>query len=170
MKQYLGNVKGKDGVSVTDISSRTSLNHCYLTFRLSDSNEKEVGFDLPQLDSSKFMRNDSSQVLNGNLTVKGTLYATDNITAFSDRRLKENIKIIPNALKKLEKINGYTFTMNGKQMTGVIAQEIEEVLPEVVEESENGYKTVAYGNIVGLLIQAIKELKKEVEVLKHDTK
>lgn len=128
---------------------------------------EEIGNTLMEiLNELTFLRNDESGTLNGNLTVKGNIYATDNITAFSDRRLKENIKIIPNALKKLEKINGYTFTMNGKQMTGVIAQEIEEVLPEVVEESENGYKTVAYGNIVGLLIQAIKEQQKQIDELR----
>ena len=107
---------------------------------------------------------------NGNFTAAG------NVTAYSDIRLKENIEVIPNALEKVQQIRGVTFTRNDQKDTekrhaGVIAQEVEKVLPEVVEyNEEEDVKTVSYGNMVGLLIEAIKELKAEVEDLKAQLK
>ena len=103
-----------------------------------------------------FLRQDNSWGVyaddNGNWTAVG------NVTAYSDERLKKNIKTIPNALETVKKLRGVSFErkdFTGKGI-GVIAQEIEQVLPEVVVEGE--YKSVSYGNIVGLLIEAIKEL------------
>ena len=124
------------------------------------------------IDVSHFLRNDRSESINGNLTVTGTILSNNNITAFSDIRLKTNIKKIDYALEKVCKINGYTFDINNKKGTGVIAQEIQKILPEVVIETdtEEKYLSVAYGNIVGLLIEAIKDLKSEIEVLKNDKK
>ena len=103
--------------------------------------------------------------MSGNLTMAG------NITAYSDIRLKENIKVIPDALSKVQQLRGVTFTRNDtedleKLHTGVIAQEVEAVLPEAVSEDNDGIKNVAYGNMVGLLIESIKELKAEVDDLK----
>ena len=124
------------------------------------------------IDVSHFLRNDRSESINGNLTVTGTVLSNNNITAFSDIRLKTNIKKIDCALEKVCKINGYTFDINNKKGTGVIAQEIQKILPEVVIETdtEEKYLSVAYGNIVGLLIEAIKDLKSEIEVLKNAAK
>jgi hypothetical protein len=120
------------------------------------------------------------------LRVGGDITATGNITAYfsSDERLKENIKPIENALDKIEKINGVEFDwkdsyiqdMGGeddyfvrKHDVGVIAQELQEVLPEVVaERKETGMLAVKYDRIVPLLIQSIKELKKEIEQLKQN--
>jgi len=113
----------------------------------------------------------------------GEIRATNNITAYysSDKRLKDNIEPIPDALQKLNSINGVSFDWDEnyikshggeddyflqKHDIGVIAQEIQSVLPEVVREREDGYLAVKYEGIVPLLIQAIKELKKEVEELK----
>jgi len=100
--------------------------------------------------------------------------------ASSDKRLKENIKPLDNALDKIEKINGVEFDwIDGKDEhgnsvhgneghdVGVIAQEIEEVLPEVVTTRDNGYKAVKYEKIVPLLIEAIKEQQKQIEELKN---
>lgn len=119
----------------------------------------------------------------GNLIVssgdntQGTIIATGDITAFgsvSDRRKKQNIEPITNALNKVMSIGGYTFNYynDDRRMTGVIAQELLEVLPEVVYETEDPENNsmqyaVRHGNIVGLLIEAIKELKAEVEELKN---
>ena len=104
------------------------------------------------------------------LYVYGAITASDNITAYSDINIKKNIEVIPNALNKVSQIRGVTFERTDiegdKRYAGVIAQEIEAVLPEVVQEDSHGIKTVAYGNIVGLLIEAIKELKAEIEELK----
>ena len=99
----------------------------------------------------------------------GDLSATGNVTAYSDISLKENIEVIPNALDKLSAIRGVTFDRTDcdvDRQAGVIAQEVEAVLPEVVTTNENGIKSVAYGNLVGLLIESIKELKAEVNGLK----
>jgi hypothetical protein len=130
-----------------------------------------------------------SVVTGGDITVKnntddviklkasdGSITANGDITAFgdaSDKRLKENLKPIDNALEKVSQVSGYTFNYidDDRSMTGVVAQEIETVLPEVVYDTEKDgetYKAVRYGNIVGLLIEAIKELKAEVEELKQN--
>ena len=106
---------------------------------------------------------------NGDISANGDIIAI----ASSDARLKDNLQVIPNALTKVDSISGYTFEWNEKSnkkgtSVGVIAQEIQEVLPEVVVEKGNGYLGVEYEKIIPLLIEAIKELKKEVEELKND--
>jgi hypothetical protein len=97
---------------------------------------------------------------------------TGNVTAYSDRRLKTDIERIDNALDKVGHLSGYTFRRTDhdteRRQTGVIAQEVEQVLPEVVTESQDGIKSVAYGNMVGLLIEAIKELHAEVDYLRSE--
>ena len=108
---------------------------------------------------------------NGNITTEGDITAFGTV---SDRNRKENIVKIENALDKVSQISGYTFNYIGDDtpMTGVIAQELEEVLPEVVYEMEapdgTQSKAVRHGNIVGLLIESIKELKAEIDELKKD--
>jgi hypothetical protein len=93
----------------------------------------------------------------------GNFTAVGNITSSSDRRIKKDIKRIEGALDKVTQIGGYTFTRTddtnkGQRQAGVIAQEILEVLPEVVQKSEEtGYYSVSYGNITALLIEALKE-------------
>lgn len=95
----------------------------------------------------------------------------DVVTAYtaSDFRLKENIEVIDHALDKVEQINGYTFNYIAKpeeRVAGVIAQEVEKVLPGVTfEMDDQGHKAVRYDNIIPLLIQAIKELNDKVEAL-----
>jgi hypothetical protein len=96
------------------------------------------------------------------LYVDGGIYATGDVTASSDRRLKTDIKRIENALDKVCSLGGYTYVMNDKPSSGLIAQEVLEVLPEVVHGSEETNYSLAYGNIVGLLVEAIKELKEKV--------
>jgi hypothetical protein len=104
----------------------------------------------------------------GNTTITGTLYSTGDIVAYytSDERLKDNAKPIESALDKVKKISGVEFDWNDKQNThtghdvGVLAQQIEAVLPEAVTTREDGYKAVKYEKIIPLLIEAIKELSK----------
>ena len=100
----------------------------------------------------------------GELTCTGNMTASANVTAYSDERLKTDIKTIDNALDKVSQMRGVTFTKDDKQGSGVIAQELEKIAPELVMDGE--YKSVAYGNIVGYLIEAIKELKAELKELK----
>ena len=107
----------------------------------------------------------------GDLHVDGDVIGFS--TTVSDVALKSDIEVIPNALDKLDEIKGYTFTRhNGKKSAGIIAQELEKVLPEAVNEKTlalidgKKYKAVEYDAIHGLLIQAIKELKNEIRELK----
>jgi hypothetical protein len=105
--------------------------------------------------------------LNGNIDVAGTIVASGDITAFSSEVLKDDIRTIDNALNKVADMRGVYFTKDGEAGTGVIAEEVEAVLPEVVKDGK--YKSVAYGNIVGVLIEAVKELKEEVTSLKENS-
>lgn len=114
-----------------------------------------------------------SEVGLGNLSnsgnnLSGSFTATGNITAYSDASLKSNVSSIQDALETVAKLRGVSFTrndLNNEKQIGFIAQEIEAEVPEVVFQLDNGIKTVAYGNVVALLVEAIKELKAEVEEL-----
>ena len=108
---------------------------------------------------------------NGNLSINGSITATGDITAFSDRRLKSEMERIEGGLEKVSKLNGYTYIQNNKRSTGCVAQEVMGVLPEAVLEVYNGTAeetlyTLAYGNLAGLFVEAIKELKGELDALK----
>ena len=96
------------------------------------------------------------------LDVVGDIRASANITAYSDRRLKSDIEKIENALDKVCTLGGYTYTMKGQKYTGLIAQEVLEVLPEAVTGSEETNYALAYGNMMGLIVEAIKELKEKI--------
>ena len=100
------------------------------------------------------------------LDVTGAIVASDNVTAFSDERLKDNVVTIPEALSKVEAMRGVHYTKDSKAGSGVIAQELEKVAPELVENATE-YKSVAYGNITGYLIEAVKELSAKVKVLEE---
>ena len=104
----------------------------------------------------------------------GNTTSIGNVTAYSDIRLKKDIELIPDALDKVCALRGVTYERidSGERQTGVIAQEVQAVLPEAVMTMTDEQQTlsVAYGNLVGLLIEAIKELKAEVDVLKQGAK
>ena len=100
------------------------------------------------------------------MSAAGAATFNNDVTAFSDERLKSDIKTIDNALGKVMNMRGVTFDREGRQGTGVIAQEMQKVMPEVVHD-EGLYMSVAYGNLVGVLIEAIKELEKKVEKLEN---
>jgi len=96
----------------------------------------------------------------------GTLSATQ-FTSLSDKTQKTNIRLIDNSIELVKQLEGvrYDWINNQKPSIGVIAQDIEKVLPEVVETNSNGLKSVSYGNIVGVLIEAIKEQQIRIEEL-----
>jgi hypothetical protein len=110
----------------------------------------------------------------GSFTSYGNIYATGNVTAYSDVKLKENIVTIDSALNKVKELRGvYYNRKNDESKTrkvGVIAQEIQKVLPEVVLTSVikdvESMLSVDYGNITALLIEAIKEQQKQIDELK----
>ncbi len=118
------------------------------------------------------------------LSVTGEIRASDDVTAFysSDINLKENIEVIADPLGKINAIRGVSFDWTDEHIekrggedgyfvrkhdVGVIAQEVQEVLPEVVREREDNTLAVDYERMVALLIEAVKDLKKEVEELKQ---
>jgi hypothetical protein len=98
------------------------------------------------------------------LNVSGNILATGNITAYSDERLKSDVETLDGS--KVYEMRGVSFTKDGEASSGVIAQELQKVAPELVNDSGE-YLSVAYGNLVGYLIEAVKELKAEIEELKN---
>lgn len=102
----------------------------------------------------------------GNVNVTGNIFATGDITSGSDRRLKDNIETITNALELVKQLRGVRFTKSGRQTVGLIAQEVRPIVPGVVYGDEKtDYLTLTYGNLVGVLVEAIKELAQRIEEL-----
>lgn len=97
----------------------------------------------------------------------GTLSAVI-FTSLSDRSVKDNIEVVPNALDTIKQLEGVSFNwkQNGNKSYGVIAQDIEQVLPDVVQTNDNGLKTVDYQALSAFLIESIKQLSSEIEELK----
>jgi hypothetical protein len=104
------------------------------------------------------------------LDVVGTIRASTDVIISSDARIKENINLIENALDKTCALEGVYYTRTDledkSRKVGFIAQQVAEFLPEVVSIDQDGNYGVNYGNITALLVEAIKELKKEIEILK----
>tara|TARA_E500000178_G_scaffold339407_1_gene380837 strand:- start:2662 stop:3537 length:876 start_codon:yes stop_codon:yes gene_type:complete len=117
-------------------------------------------------------------VVTGGIGVSGAIYAGADILAYasSDKRLKEDIVKIDNSLEKLTKLSGYEYNWNSiaqemypertKRDVGVIAQEVQEVLPSAVVEREDGYLAISYDSLIPLLIESIKTLKQEIDTIK----
>jgi hypothetical protein len=111
------------------------------------------------------------------LDSSGNLVCNGDITAYSDTRVKTDVKVIENSIEKIQAIRGVTFLRTDaqeqdkeKRHAGVIAQEVLEVLPEVVTENAEGMYSVAYGNLVALLIEGMKEQQTQIEELKNEIK
>ena len=122
--------------------------------------------------------NDGGSVITAltvDMSAAGAATFNNDVTAFSDVRLKQEIDTIDNALKRVTSMRGVFFDRKDNsevRQTGVIAQEVEPFLPEVVRQTndDNKIKSVAYGNMVGVLIEAIKELNAKIEELQHANK
>ncbi len=99
--------------------------------------------------------------MSGNLTMAG------NVTAYSDSRLKKDLEPITDALEKVQSLTGYTYTRidSGERHTGLIAQDVQSVLPEAVMD-DGDRLSLAYGNMVGLLVEAIKAQQVQIDELK----
>lgn len=131
--------------------------------------EDSAGTDNDELDfftagTNRLTLSATGSAFTGNMNVTGTITATGDITAFSDERLKTDIQPLDG--KKVLEMNGVSFIKDGDRSSGVIAQQLEEVAPELVHTGEDGMKSVAYGNIVGYLIEAIKDQQKQIDELK----
>lgn len=116
---------------------------------------------------SKVGINNTVNDLTYNLEVSGSIRASGAVLSNSDERLKENIYIIDNALSRVSQIEGVYFDWKdgGDRQVGVIAQQVEKVLPEVVSKDKNSYLSVDYSKIVPLLIEAINEQSNNIKDL-----
>ena len=111
------------------------------------------------------------------LHVVGAIYASGDITAFSDARVKSNLQVIQSPLEKISHLTGYTYDMIDVQSsktkispkyTGIIAQELEKVLPEAIHKDDKGYMSIAYGNMAGLFVESIKALDEKNNILAQE--
>ena len=192
-----GNIQPSGSSSVTSVTAGTGLSgggtggSVSLALDLSELNQSTSNADGDEfvvLDTSgnekrlvkgninlSGFNNDLTSFGSG-ISVTGAIQATGDVIAFhsSDYRLKNNINTIENALDKVDQMRGVEFDWNDKQDSweghdiGVIAQEVEKVVPEIVIEREDGYKAVNYQKLTALLVQAVKELKEEIKELKKD--
>ena len=102
-----------------------------------------------------------------------SIYANYDIAAFSDERVKTNLARIEDGMAKVSRISGYTYNRvedpAGERLCGLLAQELQQVLPEAVHSHpETGYLSVSYGNVASLFVEALKDLKADVESLKAE--
>ena len=111
--------------------------------------------------------NKAGDSFTGSISVSGSVTATGDITAYSDARLKADVETITGALDRVRKLRGVTFSRRetGNRGVGLIAQELAPIVPEAVMTHEDGLLSVAYGNLVGVLIEAVKDLADKVERL-----
>ncbi len=111
--------------------------------------------------------NKAGDSFTGSISVSGSITASGDITAYSDARLKTHIETITGALDRVRKLRGVTFSRRetGNRGVGLIAQELASIVPEAVMTHEDGLLSVAYGNLVGVLIEAVKDLADKVERL-----
>jgi hypothetical protein len=109
---------------------------------------------------------DTTDTFTGTLSVTGSVVATGNITAYSDARLKTDVGACM-GLSAVEAMNGYNYTMNEEICAGVIAQELEEVAPELVIDNVDGFKSVNYMGLTAYLIEAVKDLSAKVKELEE---
>ena len=141
------------------------------------ANSTTAGFWLRENSPLQFATNGTERM---RLDTSGNLVCTGNITAYgsvSDEKLKENIEVIDDAINKVKKLKGVTYTFKirwSENFTGLIAQDLEKVLPEAVYttididlngDPEDEHLAIHYGNTVGLLVEAIKEQQKEIDTL-----
>ena len=113
------------------------------------------------------LNHDKTATFTNSISITGTVTASSDIVAYSDQRLKTDVETLDGS--KVYDMRGVSFTKDDKKGSGVIAQELEKIAPELVN-NDSEFKSVAYGNITGYLIEAIKDLKAEVEELKKQIK
>ena len=154
---------GRFKIATSDFVIKSAINNKDILFKGVDASSTITAL---QLDMSEA----GNALFNANIS-GSQIEASGDVIAFgsSDERLKDNITYIHRPIDKINKIGGYKFTWNDKQDTylgkdvGVLAQEIEAVLPEIVTTRGSGYKAVKYEKIVPLLIEGIKELDKKIK-------
>jgi len=167
-------------INGTDTTSKTSFNiygdlNFYNTIETPILTSYTNNYDLKIGIGTVNNNNDSNGLVinlntlfNSNITVKNNIYLQGTILSISDCNLKTNLNKISNPLDKINKINGYTYIRKdtGNLETGLIAQEVLEILPEVIKYDNNIYN-ISYGNMCGLLVECIKELNNKINILEN---
>jgi hypothetical protein len=127
---------------------------------------------ISMMNNTLYVKNDARVGINTSspsqaLHVIGNILASGTVTQNSDAKFKKNVYTIENALQKVQQLRGVSYNRidTEKSEIGVIAQEVKEVVPELVSVDEENNHSVAYGNMVGLLIEAIKEQQKQINAL-----
>jgi hypothetical protein len=168
-----GNITA-DGTINAKLLNNTWINSAEGDGRIYYANSGETYFKADG--SHLFRKGDDTTIANIDTSGNGTF--AGNVTAYgspSDIRLKENVEVIDNALDKVKQLKGITYDLksDGNRLTGLIAQDLEKVLPEAVYtaedlETEEEHLAIRYGNTVGLLVEAIKELSAKIEKLENN--
>jgi hypothetical protein len=160
-------VNAASGVSRTVYSDGTNIKYADNIVTTAGSNTQVIYNSAGALSGSANLTFNGTTLTANTLDVTNTIVAGGDITAYSDAALKENISTIYGALDLVQRMRGVRFTrkIDGRPSVGVIAQEMENVVPEVVHDDASGMKSVAYQNLVGVLIEAVKELTRRVAVL-----
>ena len=174
-------VVGIDGGHTSDIAISKRLQHLgdgdtYIDFETNNI-IFSAGGNLLDYSTTKLSGSAATHLTMGQISSSGDVVALGDVVAYnsSDVRLKDNIEVIQGSLDKIGGIRGVEFDWNEKSPgwarerghdVGVIAQEVQKVIPEIVVERKNGYLGVDYKRLVPLLIESVKELKQEVEILK----
>ena len=108
--------------------------------------------------------------MNSYIKVDEYIEATKGVRSISDKRVKTDLKVIENSLDKIKKLTGYTFKRTDiildKLDTGLIAQDVQSVLPEVISIDNNNMLNIEYNKMMGLIIEAIKELDNKIDLIK----
>jgi hypothetical protein len=147
--------------------------HKLLNFNYDFNNNISIDLGANIKTTNNFAINDittyTDNSVNYKLRIHGNMKVDGIVISSSDIRIKNNINKIDNALDKLEKISGITYNLKNdnqnNRYTGLIAQEVQEVIPEAVYKGDDGLLNIAYGNLMGLVIEAIKELRKEIKAI-----
>jgi hypothetical protein len=158
----------ESGISVTYQDGDNTLDFDVADFTLTFTGDATGSGTVTNLGNTSIALNIAS--IDNNLGVTGDITATGTVTAAdfnttSDIALKDNIQVIDSPLSKLAQLSGYTFNWknNDKEAVGIMAQEVEKVLPQIVATGEDGYKKVSYDSLIPLLIEAVKELSAKVK-------
>jgi hypothetical protein len=146
------------------------VNEPLITCFTNENSRNKIGIGLNRNDTNNEINHDLvikyNTLFNSNISVNGNINLGGTILSISDCNLKTNIHKIENALEKIETISGYTYTRTdtGNIETGLIAQEVLRILPEVITYNNN-YR-ISYGNMCGILVECIKELNGKIKILK----
>ena len=173
--QTFQNAAGSKTMVVLNAANSVDLNYNNNTkFQTTNTGVSVTGNVIP---SGNVSGSIASHLTMAQISSSGDVVADGDVVAFnsSDERLKDNIQVIKGSLDKIDGIRGVEFDWNDKSPgwarerghdVGVVAQEVQKVVPEIVVERKNGYLGVDYKRLVPLLIESIKELKQEVDDLK----